>query len=383
MTINQPDDARALTFFGDREEPDALSAIHARRPILGSGRRPADLERLANYRSFYIDSSGRRPRIAVDRIADDSNFWRVEVPITSALRGGLPGRSTRRLSAEALVQGVDPQASFTSFRPDWQDALFVPRGVPGGEPPEMKRFSGRPVRPLIVYGSDDRWVFRDATWPWGLVGRIFNNRGGSGSAVLVGPRLVVTAGHMVPWDDSPWWMRFVPAYYDGGSLHGAGVESYVSDATGYDTAGNVTGYDWAVLRLYNPLGTMLGYFGYNGYSSNWNNKPLWSIVGYPGALANAERPSFQNSITVNDTDSDAAAGLEIESETADLTPGNSGGPMFAWWNGQPRVVGVVSGYEGGIYWDWWPPHFYFDDENVMAGGTGFTNLIAWGRTNWP
>jgi len=35
-------------------------------------------------------------------------------------------------------------------------------------------------------------------------------------------------------------------------------------------------------------------------------------------------------------------GEELESETADLTPGNSGGPMFGWWNGDPRLVGVVS-----------------------------------------
>ena len=90
-----------------------------------------------------------------------------------------------------------------------------------------------------------------------LVGRSFNNRGFSGTGAFIGDRLVVTAGHMVPWGDSLWWIRFVPAYYDGASLHGAGVESYVSDARGCDT-GSVTGYDWAVLRLYEPLGSWLG-----------------------------------------------------------------------------------------------------------------------------
>jgi hypothetical protein len=126
-----------------------------------------------------------------------------------------------------------------------------------------------------------------------LVGRIFNNRGESGTGALVGDRIVITAGHMVPWGDSPWWMRFVPAYYDGASLHGAGIESYVSDARGYNTSGSVTGYDWAVLRLYEPLGQWLGYFGYNGYSDNWNDGAYWSLIGYPGAIANAQRPSFR------------------------------------------------------------------------------------------
>jgi len=53
--------------------------------------------------------------------------------------------------------------------------------------------------------------------------------------------------------------------------------------------------------------------------------------------------------------------------------------MFGWWDGgrDPRVIGVVSGEEydwavGGGDWG-----------NVVAGGSGFTNLISWGRTNWP
>jgi V8-like Glu-specific endopeptidase len=242
----------------------------------------------------------------------------------------------------------------------------------------MRRFNGKRVEPLWVFGNDDRWQFRDPAWPWGLVGRVFNSRGESGTGALIGDRLVMTAGHMVPWGDNPWWMLFVPGYYDGVSLHGAGVQSYVSDARGYDVHGDVTGYDWAVLRLYNPLGNSLGYFGYNGYSDSWNNQPFWSIVGYPGAIANAMRPSFQGGITVDDTDGDSNGGEELESETADLTPGNSGGPMFGWWNGDPRLVGVVSGQEE-IDFLWWT----IEKDNVMAGGSGFTGLAAWGRSNWP
>ena len=240
----------------------------------------------------------------------------------------------------------------------------------------MKRINGRRVTPLWVFGNDDRWQFRDASWPWGLVGRVFNNRGQSGSGTLVGNRIVITAGHMVPWGDNPWWMLFVPAYYDGTSLHGAGVQSHISDARGYDS--NVSGYDWAVLRLYEPLGSSLGYFGYNGYSDSWNDQPWWSIIGYPGAVANAMRPSFQGGITVGDTDSDSNGGEELESGTADISPGDSGGPMFGWWGNDPRIVGVVSGEEEYSFLGW-----TFDQDNIMAAGSGFTSLCAWGRTNWP
>jgi V8-like Glu-specific endopeptidase len=241
----------------------------------------------------------------------------------------------------------------------------------------MRRIKGRPVAPLWVFGTDDRWSFRDASWPWGLAGKVFTSSGWTGSAALIGDRIIATAGHIVPWDDNPWWMRFVPAFYDGSSLHGAGVESYVSDVRGYDVNGDVTGYDWAVCRLYEPLGSWLGYFGYNGYNDDWEDDPYWSIIGYPGAFAGGQRPSFQGSITSFDTDGDSNGGLEIETR-ADLTPGNSGGPMFGWWSGDPRLIGVVSGQEEDYI-------FPFSSErgNVIAGGSGFTNLMAWGRTNWP
>jgi hypothetical protein len=103
-----------------------------------------------------------------------------------------------------------------------------------------------------------------------LVGRVFNNRGFTGSGALIGDRLLMTAGHMVPWGDSPWWMRFVPAYYDGASLHGAGVESYVSDARGYDVQGNLTvrlGGVW----LYNAR--FVARILRLQYSDSWDDQP--------------------------------------------------------------------------------------------------------------
>jgi hypothetical protein len=172
-------------------------------------------------------------------------------------------------------------------------------------------------------------------------------------------------------------MRFVPDYYDGVSLHGAGVESYVSDVRGYDTSGDVTGYDWAVCRLYTPLGSSLGYFGYNSYSDSWNNSPYWTLLGYPTGVAFGRRPSWQGSVSIFDVDGDSNGGSELESR-ADATPGKSGGPLFGWWSGDPRVIGVVSGEET----DWIFP-FGSEMGNVIAGGSGFTNLMAWGRTNWP
>jgi V8-like Glu-specific endopeptidase len=369
---------RPLTFIGDRDHPDPLSAVHARRPILGTGKVPKDLVQLARTRSYYVKSGDKPTATVVPVGKGDERVWEVSIPARDDMHGARPGLTLRRERAEVFLKQVDAKVSHSGFRPGWADALFVPRRVAVEGPPVMHRFNGRRVTPLFVFGADDRWQFRDPSWPWGLVGRVFNSRGESGTGALIGDRIVMTAGHMVPWGDKSWWVRFVPAYYDGTSLHGDGVESYVSDARGYDVQGSPTGYDWAVMRLYNPLGSMLGYFGYNGYSDSWNDQGFWSIIGYPGAIANATRPSFQGGITVNDTDGDSNGGEELESDTADITPGDSGGPMFGWWGGDPRLVGVVSGEEETDFL-WWT----LSKENIMAGGSGFTSLAAWGRSNWP
>lgn len=95
-----------------------------------------------------------------------------------------------------------------------------------------------------------------------------------------------------------------------------------------------------------------------------------------GARAGGQRPSYQSGASVFDDDSDRHGGRELETR-ADMTPGNSGGRMFGWWSGDPRIIGVVSGQEEDWVFPW-----SFERGNVVAGGSGFTNLVKWARTNW-
>jgi V8-like Glu-specific endopeptidase len=370
-------------FTGQRESPTHLHEVYRRDPVLASETPPEELTARQRTRSYYLPATGSpdRPALPMDPVAADhrDGYWRVDLPVEPGQAPGvLPGRTRERERPQSIAAAVDRDVGFNGYRPAWQHALPTPRPLPGrGEPAEMRRINGRPARPLYVFGPDDRQAYGDTAWPWGVVGKIYTSGGWSGSGALIGPRIVMTAGHVVPWGGGDWWMRFIPAYYDGGSLHGAGVESYVSDAKGFDVSGDVTGFDWAVLRLYEPLGDLLGYFGYNGYSEDWDDDPYWTVLGYPGAVAGGQRPSWQGSVSVFDVDSDSNGGSELETR-ADMTPGNSGGPMFGWWGSDPRLVGVVSGEET----DWIFPAGS-EMGNVVAGGAGFTNLAAWGRTNWP
>ncbi len=369
-------------FLGDRDAPDRLERVVQRRCTPPTDDEPDELRRARTHRRVIVPPDADDVEVEPCGIDGLDDYRQIRVRADTPFAAHLPGRHAVRERPERICVDVDPTVGTRSHRPAWIDATHHPRLDPVG-PQMLRRFNGRVVRPLYVFGPDDRSAYRDSSWPWGLVGRVFTSEGKSGSAALIGDRIIATAGHMVPWGQPGWWMRFVPAYFNGVSLHGAGVESYVSDARGYDVTGRPTGYDWAVCRLYDPLGTWLGYYGYNGFSSSWEDDPYWTILGYPGAVANAQRPSCQSGVSVFDIDGDSNGGRELETK-GDVTPGNSGGPMFGWWSGDPRLVGVVSGEEE----DWSPgvwPWEWADVErgNVIAGGSGFTNLMAWGRTNWP
>jgi V8-like Glu-specific endopeptidase len=232
-----------------------------------------------------------------------------------------------------------------------------------------------------IYPPDDRQVYYPTGYPWHCVGRLFawNDLGAGswswwGSGVLIGPRHVLTAGHVVPWDGTSWGMLFVPAYYDGSSLLGAGATSWVSDAWGWDASYRnrlPRGDDIAVVRLYEPLGDALGHFGSKTYLQEWNNLPEFYLMGYPFDVAGAERPSFERRIPVlRDDEANGFAKLEHH---ADFAGGDSGGPFWSFWpDGFPYVVGTLSG--GFVKGS--------DDFNVSAGGAAMVNLVIRALNEW-
>jgi hypothetical protein len=219
-----------------------------------------------------------------------------------------------------------------------------------------------------------RQILTDTSYPWLLTGKIFTSDGTGGSGVLVGDRLVLTARHVVPWTSiaaGNWWMKFVPAYFDGREPFGS---SYVSDVTNYgtdDSEYNLS-HDYAVLRLYDPLGAWLGYLGSSEFDDGWRNNDNFINIGYMLDIAGSQEPVWQRYWIEDDYEDDDGQTLETE---ASLNYGASGGPFFGWFNNgsQIRVIGAVTGETG----------FGDDVDNSLAGGPNMVNLIDWGRANWP
>lgn len=373
-----------LSFIGETDNPLRPDEMAGRNPILASKKPPEDFLKLTQVKSIYISTSNKKekPDILIKREENqqgERKLWRLDIPQIGGQEMSVRyGDKALRESPDVLRKAIKKNVSFTGYRPEWVNLFYIPRLFSNYSYPSLRRFNGQPVKPLYVFGADNRLVFRDPGYPWGCVGKVYSSLGTYGSAALVARNTVVTASHVVPWDSNNWWMRFVPAYYDGISLHGTGFESYVSDARGFKVeAGEHVGYDWAVLRLYSPLGEQLGYFGFNGYNDDWEDDPYWTGVGYPVAVANGERPSYQSSISIFDDDGDSHGGRELESR-CDSSGGNSGGPMFGWWDNDPRLIGVYSGYEVDVLII--PP--FHEYGNIISGGSGFTQLIAWARSNW-
>lgn len=294
---------------------------------------------------------------------------------------GIPGRTGKRLHSEEVRRGVSPGETTPAHCPAWVSQTYHARQSLPPRRPLLRTVDGRLVEPHYgVFGGDDRRVYYPQGYPWRCIGRVFTWTDASspnwsfyGSGVLVGPRHVLCAGHLAPWGSRNWMMKFVPSYYDGVSLDGPGVLSYVSDYFGYNDGQQVTAWDMALLRLYTPLGNQLGYFGSKVYDAAWENHPYWELCGYPNAVT-SERPSYQLGISVLDHDNSGDA-MQLEHQ-GDSTGGDSGGPFFSFWpDGLPYVIGTVSGGEQitgrGA-----------EDNNICAGGKAVVDLIKWGLTNW-
>ena len=100
----------------------------------------------------------------------------------------------------------------------------------------------------------------------------------------------------------------------------------------------------------------------------------WTTVGYPDDFGG--NPAWEDGDTIEDADSHDD-GLLLETE-ASLNHGNSGGPMFGWFNYDnglhALIIGVASS-EGAEGWE--PP----DHDNFAAGGVAMLDLIGWARAN--
>lgn len=339
------------------------------------GKLPTELINLQKRTTCYISALKKtKSKIQLKNLSKD--VWNLELGNNFIL--GRLGKQSKELPhskrAKYSSKKIRPKL------PKWSGITYNPKISAPRPIHTLRRVNGKKVIPHKVFGSDDRQVYVPTGYPWRCVGKIFAWTDPSvgpawvGSGALVGPNVVLTASHVCPWGSNPWMMQFVPAFYDGASLLGSGVNSYVESYRGYRNYDQ--GDDMAVLKLYNPLGNNLGWFGSRTYHNSWEDGHYWTKCGYPAAVSLGQRPSRVTWFPIIDDDSNGA-GRELEYK-ADASGGGSGGPVFGWWSdGFPYIVGTHVGWQE----EW---HFPFSivDHNLAAGGSALVDLILWAHNNW-
>lgn len=224
-----------------------------------------------------------------------------------------------------------------------------------------------------VFAPDDRYTFNDTSFPWSTSGRI-TGPGGTASGVMIGPRHVLTVSHAIRWINPPNphvadWIKFTPSYFDGSEPFGAayGTHIYWQHQVDPPTISSPEDeYDYVVVVLDRPMGELTGWMGSRSYTDRWDGGSYWSHVGYPGDLAGLERPSFQGGLSLNGHDVQPDE-HEAMFHMGDVWPGQSGGPFFGWWEGEPwpRVVSVQSWQNTGT--------------NGASGGAAMVDLVIRAR----
>ncbi len=227
-----------------------------------------------------------------------------------------------------------------------------------------------------IFGTDDRRVFRDTSYPWSCFGRCETNLGPF-SGVMIGPRHILTCNHGVDWTPPPGyaadWLKFTPAYFNGDEPFGSSYATHVywikKDNNDGFSNGDEDQYDYVVLVLSDRLGDATGYLGARRYTDSWDGLEAWWHIGYPSDLTSVERPTYQSWFSMDGDDGQSDDHQAIYHK-ADVFPGQSGGPMFGFWDGDvgPRAVAVQSWQNSST--------------NGASGGGDLVDLVVSARSDF-
>jgi V8-like Glu-specific endopeptidase len=324
---------------------------------------------------------------SVKRVDGDEKLFRVDVELprveigVHAIPPGVEG--TKLAPRRKLLLEDDHADKLVGFLPDHLPLRLRPAKL-DRRFATTKKIDALALRDpkqrwaTTVFAPDSRYTFNDTSFPWCTTGRVETSSGGWASGVMVGPRHLLTCSHAVQWINPPnpyvaGWIKFTPSYFDGSAPFGVAWGTHIywqQQVSGPTIDGTEARNDYVLVVLDRRMGNLTGWMGSRTYSDSWDGGNYWSHIGYPGDLASGTRPSFQNNFSL-DGDNSQPASNQAMYHKADVWPGQSGGPFFGWWSGEPwpRVVADQS--------------WHNNSTNGASGGSNMVDLVIRGRNDWP
>jgi hypothetical protein len=194
---------------------------------------------------------------------------------------------------------------------------------------------------------------------------------------------MMTASHVIDWgpNNTAGWVKFTPLLFDTSEPFGFAYATRIYWWQQVNPAdqiqSNEAAFDYVVCVLDQRLGDVTGWMGSRGYSTDWDGDAYWGHVGYPNDMGSGKRPIFQGSCVMDSTVTESSGGRDAFRimHRNDVIPGQSGGPYFGWWDGEPwpRVIATQSaenwGEKGG--------------PNAAGGANPLPDLISFARNAEP
>lgn len=358
--------------------PVASAQLARRAPVPAAAPPPARVT--LNYGRIHLPAAGEAHLVPVEGSADT---FRVEV----TLPGDRVGRRHHEtIQVEILRDSHLRDLGDRKHGPGQCPAHLAVEYLPALGSVTTTRPPGdtAPSIPTGIFGSDERELLASTHFPWCTVGRI-DTPYGTGTACTIGPRLLLTANHLIAWnqDGTAGWARFRPAYDLGAAPFGEAWATRVLAWFPTTPADGMTGrevaFDYAICVLDTPIGDIVGYPGYRTYDDDWNGGRYWQHLGYPSDLAASQRPAYQGELHVASAEDHRFGGQlgRVLGHFSDIVPGHSGGPLWGWWENDPwpTVVGVQSSQSAN-------PAYTQAGDNECAGGPALSLLIAYARERY-
>jgi hypothetical protein len=308
----------------------------------------------------------------------------------SAPKGYVPRLESRlNLPVAKAIARPEGKPTHTGSRNENLLKAYVPPHLAVRTVPRLRPFFAGPDGDVAVKRSGLTAIGMDlVAFPWSAIGHIRTFSEGKelpgGTAFMVGPNLLMTASHVMPWDYSGnCQIEFTPAMYPGHAPRFG--STWISDWYGvrhdgfWDMAFKADASDYVICRTIDPIGNVCGWLGTQAFDDHDKYfDHLYMSAGYPDFAAGY--PAVELAAFIRDVDGDKHA---RELETTNFAgPGWSGGPLFGFIRDDWRVVGVCHGQETEFvvpFPPWNPP---WNVNLLFAGGDAMVDLVYHGYANY-